>query len=200
MYRQSSFSQLPLVVKNLLIINILFFIGQQTELSEYLMQYLALWSVGSGQFNVYQLITYGFLHGNLSHLIFNMIPLFMFGRVLENTWGSKRFLNYYLLTVIGAGIVQLILGGFSVTIGASGAVFGLLAGFGILFPNTQLFLLFPPIPIKAKYFVIGYCLIELFLGGIAIQGDTIAHFAHLGGAIMGFLIIKYWQRNNTQFY
>ena len=200
MYRQSSFSQLPLVVKNLLIINILFFIGQQTELSEYLMQYLALWSVGSGQFNVYQLITYGFLHGNLSHLIFNMIPLFMFGRVLENTWGSKRFLNYYLLTVIGAGIVQLILGGFSITIGASGAVFGLLAGFGILFPNTQLFLLFPPIPIKAKYFVIGYCLIELFLGGIAIQGDTIAHFAHLGGAIMGFLIIKYWQKNNTQFY
>jgi membrane associated rhomboid family serine protease len=200
MYRPTSFSQLPLVVKNLLIINILFFIGQQTELSEYLMQYLALWSVGSGQFNVYQLITYGFLHGNLSHLIFNMIPLFMFGRVLENTWGSKRFLNYYLLTVIGAGIVQLILGGFSVTIGASGAVFGLLAGFGILFPNTQLFLLFPPIPIKAKYFVIGYCLIELFLGGIAIQGDTIAHFAHLGGAIMGFLIIKYWQKNNTQFY
>ena len=200
MYRPTSFSQLPLVVKNLLIINILFFIGQQTELSEYLMQYLALWSVGSGQFNVYQLITYGFLHGNLSHLIFNMIPLFMFGRVLENTWGSKRFLNYYLLTVIGAGIVQLILGGFSVTIGASGAVFGLLAGFGILFPNTQLFLLFPPIPIKAKYFVIGYCLIELFLGGIAIQGDTIAHFAHLGGAIMGFLIIKYWQKDNTQFY
>ena len=200
MYRPTSFSQLPLVVKNLLIINILFFIGQQTELSEYLMQYLALWSVGSGQFNVYQLITYGFLHGNLSHLIFNMIPLFMFGRVLENTWGSKRFLNYYLLTVIGAGIVQLILGGFSVTIGASGAVFGLLAGFGILFPNTPLFLLFPPIPIKAKYFVIGYCLIELFLGGIAIQGDTIAHFAHLGGAIMGFLIIKYWQKNNTQFY
>ena len=200
MYRQSSFSQLPLVVKNLLIINILFFIGQQTELSEYLKQYLALWSVGSEQFNVYQLITYGFLHGNLSHLIFNMIPLFMFGRVLENTWGSKRFLNYYLLTVIGAGLVQLILGGFSVTIGASGAVFGLLAGFGMLFPNTQLFLLFPPIPIKAKYFVIGYCLIELFLGGIAIQGDTIAHFAHLGGAIMGFLIIKYWQKNNTQFY
>jgi len=200
MYRQSSFSQLPLVVKNLLIINILFFIGQQTELSEYLERYLALWSFDSGRLNFYQLITYGFLHGNLPHLIFNMIPLFMFGRVLENTWGSKRFLNYYLLTVIGAGIVQLILGGFSVTIGASGAVFGLLAGFGILFPNTQLFLLFPPIPIKAKYFVIGYCLIELFLGGIAIQGDTIAHFAHLGGAIMGFLIIKYWQKNNTQFY
>jgi len=200
MYRQSSFSQLPLVVKNLLIINILFFIGQQTELSEYLERYLALWSFDSGRLNFYQLITYGFLHGNLPHLIFNMIPLFMFGRVLENTWGSKRFLNYYLLTVIGAGIVQLILGGFSVTIGASGAVFGLLAGFGILFPNTQLFLLFPPIPIKAKYFVIGYCLIELFLGGIAIQGDTIAHFAHLGGAIMGFLIIKYWQKNNNKFY
>jgi len=200
MYRQSSFSQLPLVVKNLLIINILFFIGQQTELSEYLERYLALWSFDSGRLNFYQLITYGFLHGNLPHLIFNMIPLFMFGRVLENTWGSKRFLNYYLLTVIGAGIVQLIVGGFSITIGASGAVFGLLAGFGILFPNTQLFLLFPPIPIKAKYFVIGYCLIELFLGGIAIQGDTIAHFAHLGGAIMGFLIIKYWQKNNTQFY
>ena len=200
MYRPTSFSQLPLVVKNLLIVNILFFIGQQTELSEYLIRHLALWSFDSGQLNFYQLITYGFLHGNLPHLIFNMIPLFMFGRVLENTWGSKRFLNYYLLTVIGAGIVQLIVGGFSITIGASGAIFGLLAGFGILFPNTQLFLLFPPIPIKAKYFVIGYCLIELFLGGIAIQGDTIAHFAHLGGAIMGFLIIKYWQKDNTQFY
>ena len=199
MYRQSSFSQLPLVVKNLLIINILFFIGQKT-FPGYLEYYLALYSFNDSIFNFYQLITYGFLHGNLQHLIFNMLPLFMFGRVLENTWGSKRFLNYYLLTVIGAGIVQLIVGGFSFTIGASGAVFGLLAGFGILFPNTQLFLLFPPIPIKAKYFVIGYCLIELFLGGIAIQGDTIAHFAHLGGAIMGFIIIKYWQKNNTQFY
>ena len=199
MYRQSSFSQLPLVVKNLLIINILLFIGQET-FTDYLEHYLALYSFNDPKFNFYQLITYGFLHGNLQHLIFNMLPLFMFGRVLENTWGSKRFLNYYLLTVIGAGIVQLIVGGFSFTIGASGAVFGLLAGFGILFPNTQLFLLFPPIPIKAKYFVIGYCLIELFLGGIAIQGDTIAHFAHLGGAIMGFLIIKYWQKNNTQFY
>ena len=199
MYRQSSFSQLPLVVKNLLIINILCFIGQKT-FPGYLEYYLALYSFNDSIFNFHQLITYGFLHGNLQHLIFNMLPLFMFGRVLENTWGSKRFLNYYLLTIIGAGIVQLIVGGFSFTIGASGAVFGLLAGFGILFPNTQLFLLFPPIPIKAKYFVIGYCLIELFLGGIAIQGDTIAHFAHLGGAIMGFLIIKYWQKNNTQFY
>ena len=199
MYKPTSFSQLPLVVKNLLIINILFFIGQKT-FPYYLETYLALYSFNDSAFNFYQLITYGFLHGNLPHLIINMLPLFMFGRVLENTWGSKRFLNYYLLTVIGAGIVQLIVGGFSITIGASGAIFGLLAGFGILFPNTQLFLLFPPIPIKAKYFVIGYCLIELFLGGIAIQGDTIAHFAHLGGAIMGFLIIKYWQKNNTQFY
>ena len=199
MYRPTSFSQLPLVVKNLLIVNILFFIAQKT-FPYYLEYYLALHSFNAEAFNFHQLITYGFLHGSLPHLMFNMLPLFMFGRVLENTWGSKRFLNYYLLTVIGAGIVQLIVGGFSITIGASGAVFGLLAGFGILFPNTQLFLLFPPIPIKAKYFVIGYCLIELFLGGIAIQGDTIAHFAHLGGAIMGFLIIKYWQKNNTQFY
>ncbi len=199
MHQTSSFSQLPAVVKNLLIINILFFIGQQT-ISGFLENYFALYSFNDPRFNFYQLITYGFLHAHWPHLIFNMLPLFMFGRVLEITWGSKRFLNYYLLTVIGAGVVQLVVGGFGYTIGASGAVFGLLVGFGVLFPNTKLFLLFPPIPIKAKYFAIGYCLIELFLGGIAVTGDTIAHFAHLGGAIMGFIIIKYWQRNNTQFY
>ena len=124
----------------------------------------------------------------------------MFGRVLENTWGSKRFLNYYLLTAIGAGVVQLIVGNFGLTIGASGAVFGLLAGFGMLFPNTQLYLLFPPIPIKAKYFVIGYSIIELIAGVRAIEGDNIAHFAHLGGAIIGFIIIKYWQKNSNHFY
>ena len=124
----------------------------------------------------------------------------MFGRVLENTWGSKRFLNYYLLTAIGAGIIQLIVGNFGLTIGASGAVFGLLAGFGMLFPNSQLFLLFPPIPIKAKYFVIGYAIIELIAGVRAIEGDNIAHFAHLGGALCGYLIIKYWQKNSNHFY
>ena len=109
-------------------------------------------------------------------------------------------LNYYLITAIGAAIVQLIVGGFGLTIGASGGGFGLLVGFGMLFPNTRLFLLFPPIPIKAKYFVIGYSILELFAGIRSAAGDNVAHFAHLGGALFGFLIIKYWQKNNTQFY
>lgn len=199
MYQSTSFRQLPLVVKNLLIINILFFVAQQT-FPHYLEYYLGLHSFDSNHFNIYQLITYGFLHGDLTHLIFNMFPVFMFGRVLESTWGSKRFLNYYLLTAIGAGVVQLIVGNFGLTIGASGAVFGLLAGFGMLFPNTQLYLLFPPVPIKAKYFVIGYSIIELIAGVRAVEGDNIAHFAHLGGAIIGFIIIKYWQKNSNHFY
>ena len=199
MYRPTSFSQLPSVVKNLLIINGLFFIAQKTfpNILEY---YLGLHAFQSSNFNLYQVITYSFLHADISHLIFNMFPVFMFGRVLENTWGSKRFLNYYLLTAIGAAIVQLIVGGFGLTIGASGGVFGLLVGFGMLFPNTRLFLLFPPIPIKAKYFVIGYSILELFAGIRSAAGDNVAHFAHLGGALFGFLIIKYWQKNNTQFY
>ena len=197
MYQSSH--QLPVVVKNLLIINILFFIGQQT-FPNYLEYYLGLHSFYSEGFNIYQVITYAFLHGDLTHLFFNMFPIWMFGRVLENTWGSKRFLNYYLLTAIGAGIVQLLVGDYYLTIGASGAVFGLLAAFGMLFPNTQLYLLFPPIPIKAKYFVIGYSIIELIAGVQAIEGDNIAHFAHLGGAIIGFIIIKYWQKNRNHFY
>ena len=199
MLRITPFNQLPIIVKNLLIINFLIFLGQQT-FPNYLEYYFGLHAFHSQGFNIYQLITYSFLHGDLSHLIFNMFPVFMFGRVLENTWGSKRFLNYYLLTAIGAGIVQLIVGNFGLTIGASGAVFGLLAGFGMLFPNSQLFLLFPPIPIKAKYFVIGYAIIELIAGVRAIEGDNIAHFAHLGGAFFGYLIIKYWKKNSDHFY
>tara|TARA_B100000902_G_scaffold400026_1_gene474721 strand:+ start:500 stop:1096 length:597 start_codon:yes stop_codon:yes gene_type:complete len=198
MYR-SSFTELPDVVKNLLIINILLFIAQQS-FPNYLEYHLGLHSFNSNHFNLYQVITYGFLHGDISHLIFNMFPLYMFGRVLENTWGSKRFLNFYLLTAIGAGIVQLITSDFGLTIGASGAVFGLLAGFGMLFPNTKLFLLIPPVPIKAKYFVIGYAILELIAGVRAVEGDNIAHFAHLGGAIVGYIIIKYWQKNNNNFY
>ena len=196
---QTTFSKLPEVVKNLLIINCLLFFAQNA-IPGYLEYNFGLHTFNSKDFEIYQLITYGFLHGNFSHLIFNMFPLYMFGRVLENTWGSKRFLNFYLLTAIGAGIVQLIIGDFGLTIGASGAVFGLLAGFGMLFPNTQLFLLFPPIPIKAKYFVIGYAIFELYAGVFPSQGDNVAHFAHLGGAIIGYIIIKYWRKNNINFY
>ena len=198
MYRSTSFSQLPEVVKNLLIINGLFFLAQLT-FTDTLENYLGLHAFQSPDFNIYQLITYGFLHADPYHLLFNMFPVFMFGKELENTWGSKRFLNYYLLTVIGAGIVQLIVGGFGLTIGASGGVFGLLVGFGMLFPNTLLYIYFA-IPVKAKYFVIGYAILELFAGIRSAEEDNVAHFAHLGGAFFGFLIIKYWQKDRNTFY
>lgn len=194
MYR-SSFSELPPVVKNLLIINCLIFFAQTTIFPFY---NFYLWPVLSENFNLYQLITYSFLHGSISHLFFNMFALYMFGRVLENTWGSKRFLNFYLLTAICAGVIQLIVEPSSPTIGASGAVFGLLAGFGTLFPNTQLFLLFPPVPIKAKYFVLGYACLEL-INAFSVESN-IAHWAHLGGAMAGYFIIQFWRKNNSNFY
>tara|TARA_Y100001978_G_C23686635_1_gene432283 strand:- start:819 stop:1403 length:585 start_codon:yes stop_codon:yes gene_type:complete len=194
MYR-SSFSELPPVVKNILIINCLIFFAQTTIFPLY---NFYLWPVLSENFNLYQLITYSFLHGSMSHLFFNMFALYMFGRILENTWGSKRFLNFYLLTAICAGIIQLLVEPSSPTIGASGAVFGLLAGFGTLFPNTKLFLLFPPIPIKAKYFVLGYACLEL-LNALSVESN-IAHWAHLGGAIAGYFIIQFWRKNNSNFY
>ena len=144
MYR-SSFSELPPVVKNLLIINCLVFFAQTTIFPFY---NFYLWPVLSENFNLYQLITYSFLHGSISHLFFNMFALYMFGRVLENTWGSKRFLNFYLLTAICAGIIQLLVEPSSPTIGASGAVFGLLAGFGTLFLILSYFCYFHQFQLK----------------------------------------------------
>ena len=181
------------------------------------------------------------MHGSLGHIFFNMFALWMFGKVLEQVWGSKRFFIYYMVTGLGAMFLHtlvlslelnplinyvnetygidrytpevidrlytmadpkakaLAVGMLTPTIGASGAVFGVLLAFGMLFPNTQLMLLFPPIPIRAKYFVIGYGIIELYLG-VMQPGSNVAHFAHLGGMLFGFVMIKLWSKNRSAFF
>jgi len=203
------------IVRNIIIINILLYLitwlVASGKINLDIIKYLGLYFWKSPNFYPHQLITYMFLHGGLVHLFFNMFAIYIFGRVLENVWGEKRFLIYYMITGIGAGIVQLLVNwwqyssgqGFiydSVTIGASGAVFGLLLAFGLLFPNTQIMLLFPPIPIKAKYFVIIYAVVELYLGVQNFSWDNIAHFAHLGGMVFGYILIKYWNKNSRRFY
>ncbi len=150
-------------------------------------------------FSLWQLVSYGFLHGGLFHLFVNMFALWMFGTALERFWGSKPFLTFYMVCLIGAGVIQLVVATMAVesgsiypTIGASGAVFGILLGFAMMFPNQQLMLLFPPIPIKAKYFVIFYGAFELY-AGVTGSLSGVAHFAHLGGMAFGFLMIAYWR-------
>jgi membrane associated rhomboid family serine protease len=212
------------VVKNILFINIAVFIIQLMQ-GPFMDKYMALHIIQSQYFQPYQLFTHMFMHDphNYSHILFNMFGLVMFGSVLETFWGPKKFLLYYLVCGIGSGIIlsavnyyefhqiqQSIhpsqLGEFyqvlnsSTAVGASGAIFGLLLAFGMLFPNTELMMLFFPIPIKAKYFVIIYGALELFLGFSKFQGDNVAHFAHLGGMIFGFILIKYWQKQRNSFY
>ena len=241
MYRLSSFTELPEVVKNLLIINGLLFLAT-ISLNKYgvdLINFLGLHQFQSPEFMPHQLITHFFMHANFTHLFFNMFALWMFGRVLENVWGSKKFLIYYMFTALGAAFIHLCVSQYEIitlqnqlnqyeveniiengynilnsyqnyaninmgklnllihtpTVGASGAVFGILLAFGILFPNTLLYIYFA-IPIKAKYFVIIYGLLELYAGLSNNPADNVAHFAHLGGMIFGFLIIKYWRKNN----
>ncbi len=267
-YRAPLFGNLPNVTKNLLIINIVVFLGDQilsrTGIS--LTDWAALHNFQSEHFSPIQLVTYMFMHGNWSHIFFNMFALVMFGRILEQVWGGKRFLTFYLVTGIGAALCQNLVGYVSLsrlhaeimafvntpdpdlfmrlirghldhpatwvsnlvesysaspdspalisqatkvayelfnhfadipTVGASGAVFGVLLAFGMMFPNVQLMLLFPPIPIKAKWFVLGYGLIELFAVITPQANDNVAHFAHLGGMLFGFLLIKYWNKRGN---
>ena len=245
MYRPSSFSQLPEIVKNLLIINGLFFLAT-ISLESYginFTKWFALHQFQSQDFMPHQLITHLFMHGNFTHLLFNMFALWMFGKMLENVWGGKRFLTYYMITGIGAAFVHLAVSQYEIlslqsqispnelsnllengggllanfqnysyplmgklnilintpTVGASGAVFGILLAFGMLFPNTLLYIYFA-IPVKAKYFVIIYGIMELYAGISNNPADNVAHFAHLGGMLFGFILLKYWQKNNTQFY
>ena len=215
--------QTPPVVKNLIIINVLVYMATALlPVGDTIMQYCAL-SLGTPFFHTYQFITYMFLHANFMHLFMNMFALWMFGRTLEYEMGSKRFLLYYMVTGIGAGLLQLgvtwievsslhsaVAAGTaspyelaarigSVTIGASGAVFGVLLAFGMMHPNAMLMLLIPPIPIKAKYFVIGYGLIELFLGVSGAQSG-VAHFAHVGGMLWGFFLLRYWKKKGDIYY
>ncbi len=234
----------PPVVKNLIIINVIMFLalyGIDSAFGIDLNRVLGLFYFKSPYFEPYQIVTHMFMHGSLGHLFFNMFALWMFGKVLEQVWGSKRFLIYYFVTGLGAAFLHMFvnhlelasaikqasevygidnysdeiirqllntgstlaqkvgIGLYVPTIGASGAVFGVLLAFGMLFPNTRLMLLFPPIPIKAKYFVIGYGVIELYLG-LTQSASNIAHFAHLGGMLFGFLLIKYWKYNKSSFY
>ena len=186
----------------LLIANGLVFALQQVKF-EFMLANFALWPLDTPQgwpsFMPWQLVTYGFLHSktHLGHIFFNMFGLWMFGRDLERLMGSQRFLIYFMTCVIGAGIVQLIVaevqGAAYPTIGASGGLFGILLAYGLAFPNRTVMLLFPPIPMKAKVFVIVYGLLELFLGfsGLA---PGIAHFAHLGGMLFGYILLRYWAR------
>lgn len=163
-------------------------------------QYFALWSFDTGLFFPWQLVTYMFLHADLSHIFFNLFALWIFGQAIENLWGTKRFVVYYMLTGIGAAIIHMIVGGmFTYTIGASGAVFGILLAFGMMFPNQYIILLFPPIPIKAKYFVGIYGAIELFYG-FSRADSGVAHFAHLGGLVVGFALIKFWKIKKPELY
>ncbi len=259
------------VVKNLLIINVLMLLITLVFYSQFkvdLKTVLGLFYFKSEQFHPIQIVTHMFMHGGFPHLFFNMFALWMFGRILENVWGSKRFLIYYMVTGLGAAALHTLVNHIQInsmietanalintpepslfkvfvndymvrpiqgvelllnqwpqnpdnssyiqrareiinqivvdrmnipTVGASGAVFGVLLAFGMLFPNTRLLLLFPPIPIKAKYFVIGYGVIELYLG-FSQPGSNVAHFAHIGGMLFGFLLIKYWDLHNIYFY
>ena len=224
-------NNLPPVTKNLLIINVLCFLGYIVA-QKYgidLNNTLGLHFFLASDFNLAQLVTYMFMHANFQHIFFNMFAFLMFGRRLEHVLGAKRFLSYYMVCGIGAGLVQELVQyiqyamelshydnvdtGLSIipmaeflnmmtTVGASGAVYGILLAFGMLFPETRMFVFPLPFPIKAKFFVIGYAVIELF-SGFGSSGDGVAHFAHLGGMIFGFLLIMYWRkknRNNGQFY
>ena len=265
-YRTPLFGNLPPVIKNLLIANIVVFLADMLiSRSGFinLGDWLALHNFQSEYFSPIQLVTYMFMHGGVTHIFFNMFALVMFGRVLEQVWGGKRFLVFYLVTGVGAALCQTIVGYLTLsglqdqvvafintpdpelftrlirshidhpsewvnqlivdytaspdnpylinhavqtasklfaemanvpTVGASGAVFGVLLAFGMMFPNVQLMLLFPPIPIKAKWFVLGYGLIELFAIIVPSANDNVAHFAHLGGMLFGFLLIKYWNK------
>jgi len=198
----SFYNSIPVVTKNILFINLIIW-AACNFLPFPLVEYLGLYDLNSNQFNLYQLITYQFTHIAFFHLFFNMFALFMFGRVLESYWGPSRFLTYYMVTGIGAGLIQLAIcyfqGAHSVTIGASGAVFGILLAFGMLFPNTPLMIIPIPFPIKAKYLVIGYGALELWFGFSNRAGDDIAHFAHLGGMLFGIILILYWRKNSGNF-
>ena len=184
-YQPQGFSLLPPAVKHLLIINVLVF-GADYVLQRqgiYLGNILALFSLQSGNFHLWQPMSYMFMHANLSHIFFNMFNLWMFGAAMENFWGTKRFLTYYLACGIGAGLLYMLLPGLHITVGASAAVYGLLLAFGMTFPNEYIYLYFL-MPIKTKWFVTGMIVIEL-LQGIFYSYDGVAHFAHLGACSSG---------------
>ena len=213
----------PPVVQNIIILTVLFFMAETilpARMGDWMFTNLGLYFWESGNFHLHQLVTHMFMHANLTHLFMNMFALWMFGRTLEYELGSKRFLIYYMVTGVGAALIQLGVTWLQVDsmssamfvdqaklqslvyapmIGASGAVFGVLLAFGMMHPNAILMLLFPPIPIKAKYLVIGYGVLELFLGTTGLQSG-VAHFAHLGGMLWGFFLLRYWKKKGDIYY
>ena len=221
-FSPTGFKVLPTVVKHLLIINVLMYLATftLTRFNINLTDIFGLHFFKASDFRIYQIFTYMFMHASFGHLFFNMFALWMFGNTLENLWGSKRFLLFYMVCGIGAGLCQELvqyiqyatslaqyetvnLGGSRIipmasylnmmtTVGASGAIYGLLLAFGMMFPNSMIYFYFL-IPIKAKWFVIGYAVIELITGLTGV--DNVAHFAHLGGMLFGLLLILYWKKN-----
>lgn len=228
-FRPGGFQLIPTVIKNLIIINILIYLAQSTlgtAFNEKAISLFALHDIRSPLFRYYQLITYLFLHGSWEHVLFNMFALWMFGSILENYWGPKRFLTFYMICGLGAAVAHLAvlypemtpdfiqfhqaplfeqqqyaedptLAINAATLGASGAIFGCLAAMGYLFPNSLIYLYFF-VPIKVKWFVLGYAAIELISGVQATAGDNVAHWAHLGGGLVGLLLVIYWNRTNRR--
>jgi membrane associated rhomboid family serine protease len=196
---------MPRVTQSLIIINVLVYLLQRA-VGPHLECDFALWSFGQNfgrncdappVFHFWQLITYGFMHGSPTHIFFNMLALFMFGSDIERVWGERRYLIYYLVCVVSAGIVQLLVTALTASVslgvvGASGGVFGVLLAFGMMFPRRMVMLLIPPIPMRAWVLVTLYGVIELFMGVTGTQ-PGVAHFAHLGGMLGGFLLIQYWR-------
>ena len=214
---------MPPVVKNLIVINVLMYLITAIT-GNFMYENFALFYFKSPFFKPYQLVTHMFMHGGFTHILFNMYTLFIFGCVLERVWGSQKFLFYYFVTGIGAallhmGVMYLQLRGYiadfnagdmfaqssiqsilvTPTVGASGAIYGLLLAYGMLFPDNIMQLIFPPVALKAKWFVIIFGALELLLG-LSGRGGDVAHFAHLGGMIFGFFLILYWKKNNRMYY
>ena len=195
---------IPEVTRNIIAINVLLFVATIYS-GDTIYEYLALFNYKSNYFHGWQMITHMFMHGSFTHLLFNMFGLYMFGSRLEQMWGAKRYINFYLITGLGAALLHTLVQDYEITqglvninqptVGASGALFGILVAFAMYWPNTQLFLMFIPVPIKAKWAVIGYAAFELFAGISGFQAG-VAHFAHLGGALFGFILVQYWNKNN----
>ena len=214
------------IVLNLIIINVLVFVAQKAFGSDGpadpVTELFALHHYKSDVFKPYQIVTHMFMHGSFFHLLFNMLGLWMFGSVVEKVWGPKKFLTFYLVCGVVAALTQLGFYAFefgqydqmvmsseleaqyqtalrsNATVGASGAIMGVLAAFGYLFPNTELFIMPIPFPVKAKWAIIGIIALDVFGGISRVPGDNIAHFAHIGGAVTGFLLVLYWNRTNKK--
>jgi len=219
------------VIKNLIIINALFFLATMAfqSFDIHLDRILSMFYFDAEEFGIWQIATHMFMHGSVMHIAFNMLGLYFLGTNLERIWGSQRFLFFYLSCGLGAAFVHMAANGFDVfsaigsltapaemveqsnygsalysaykipVLGASGAVYGVFAAFAYLFPNTRLMLLFPPIPVKAKWLILAVVVYDLYAGLNGMKTGT-AHFAHLGGALFGFLMVYYWQRKGQNFY